>query len=180
MSTSSKIRKTNSNIELSSHLVREVNVHFYTFFVMPKQKKRSDVDATASCPARFIHPSTPIRENYNRTHWKESLTNLFITGRQARSIRRVRKETEAYLLRHNDFDNVDFYAASQNVTVTAEGPSESLFEAPIRGNDDKNAAAEQERDEGGKENSEERQLLPLSVSAGQNMARDNFLDPRNA
>ena len=132
--------------------------------------------ATASCLARFIHPSAPIREKYPNTNRKERPTNLFITGRQVRSICRGSKAIEAYLLHHNDFENVDFYAASQNVTITAEGPSESLFEAPIRVNDDKNAAVEREREE----NSEERKLLPLSVSAGRNMTRDNFLELRNA
>ena len=71
---------------------------------------------------------------------------------------------------------MDFYAASQNVTITAEGPSESLFESPIIGNNDNNAAAEREREE----NSEERQLLPISVSAGRNMTRNNFLELRNS
>ena len=102
--------------------------------------------------------------------------NLFITDGQVRSIRKVSKGTEAHLCRHNYFDSVDFYAASQNVTITAKGPSESLFESPIRGNDDKNAAGGREREE----NSEERQLLPLSVSAGRNMTRDNFLELRNS
>ena len=49
---------------------------------------------------------------------------------------------------------MDFYAASRNVTITAEGPSESLFESPIRGNDENNATDEWEKDEGGDENSE--------------------------
>ena len=108
---------------------------------------------TASCLARFIHPSTPIRENYPNMHRKESLINLFINGRQVRSIYRGSKSTEAYLLRHNYFNNVDFYAASQKVTITVEGPSESFFEAPIQGGDDNNAAAERERYKGGEDNS---------------------------
>ena len=125
---------------------------------------------TSSCLSRFIHPSAPIRENYPNTHRKERLTTLFITGRQVRSIHRGSKATEAYLLCHNYFENVDFYTASQNLTITAEGPSESLFESPIQDNNDNNVEAEWERDG----NSEERQLLPLSVSAGRNMTRDNF------
>ena len=60
------------------------------------------------------------------------------------------------------------------MTITTEVPSERLFEIPIRFNDDNNAAAERE------ENSEERQLLPLSVRAGQNMTRDDFLELKNA
>ena len=153
MSKSSKIRKTHSNSELIFHLVREVNVHFYTFFVTPRREKRTGVGATASCLALFIYPSAPIRGKYPNSHWKESLTNVFITGRQVRSIRRGSMAVGAYLLRHNYFENVDFYAASRNVTIDAEGPSESLFAAPIRGNDDKNATAERERDEGGEDNS---------------------------
>ena len=132
--------------------------------------------ATASCLARFIHPSAPIREKYPNTLRKERLTNLFITGRQVRLIRRRNKAIEAYLLRHNDLDHVDFYAASQNVTIIAGVPSESIFEAPIRGNDGNNAAAERERED----NSEERQLLPLSVSARRNMTRDDFSELRNS
>ena len=61
--------------------------------------------------------------NYSDTDWKERLTNLFIIGRQVKSICKESKATEAYLLCHNDFDNVDFYAASRNVTITAKGPS---------------------------------------------------------
>ena len=52
------------------------------------------------------------------------------------------------------------------MTITVEGPSESFFEYPIRGNNENSTTAEQERDEGGEENSEEWQLLPLSGSAG--------------
>ena len=109
--------------------------------------------STASCLARFTHPSTHIREKYPNTHRKERLTKLFTAGRQVRSICRGSKATEAYLLRHNYFNNVDFYAASQKVTITAEGPSESFFEAPIQGGDDNNAAAERERYKGGEDNS---------------------------
>ena len=64
----------------------------------------------------------------------------------------------------------------KNGTITAEGPSESLFEAPILVNDDNNAAAEPEQEE----NSEERQLLPITVSAGKNMTRENVLELMNA
>ena len=179
MSASSKIRKTKSyvirkKIELSlSMRGQRTLLHIFN---KPRRNKRAGVGTTASCLSRFIHPSAPIREQYPNTHQKERLTNLFITGRQVRLICRGSKGTEAYLLHHNDFENVDLYAASQNVTITAEGPSESLFEAPIRVNDDKNAAAEREREE----NSEERKLLPLSVSAGRNMTRDDFLELRNA
>ena len=162
--------------KLNSHLVWEVNVHLYTFFYMPRRKKRAGVGTMSSCLSCFIQPSAPIREQYPNTHQKERLTNLFITGRQVRLICRGSKGTEAYLLHHNIFENVDLYAASQNVTITAEGPSESLFEAPIRVNNDKNAAAEREREE----NSEESKLLPLSVSAGRNMTHDDFLELRNA
>ena len=42
---------------------------------------------------------------------------------------------------------MEFYAASWNVTITVEGPSEILFEAPIWGNNDNNDAAEREREE---------------------------------
>ena len=86
-------------------------------------------------------------------HWKENLTNLFITRNQVRSIRRERKTTEDYPLCNNYLENVDLYAASRNVTITAEGPSESFFEAPIQGGDDNNAAAERERYKGGEDNS---------------------------
>ena len=98
---------------------------------MRGRKKRAGVGATALCIARFIHPSTLIREKYPNTHQKERMKNLFITSRQVRSIRRGSKATEAYLLHHNDFKNVNFYAASRNMAITEEGPSESLFEAPI-------------------------------------------------
>ena len=107
---------------------------------------------TASCLSHFVHPSAPIRGKLPNTHQKERLTNLFITGRQGRSIIRGSKATEAYLIHHNDFENVDLYAASQNVTITAEGPSERFFESPIRGINDKNSAAQRERDEGGEGN----------------------------
>ena len=117
------------------------------FFLIPRQSKRAVVGETASCLSRFIHPSAPIREQYHNTHLKDSLKNLFITSRQVWFIRRGSKGTEAYLLRHNNFENVDFYAASLNVTITAEGPSERLSESPIRGNDDKNYAAERERED---------------------------------
>ena len=66
------------------------------------------------------------------------------------------------------------------MTITAEGPSESFFEAPIRGNDDKNDASERERDKGGEEISDKRQLLSISVSAGRNMTYDDFSELRNA
>ena len=75
---------------------------------------------------------------------------------------------------------MDFYAASRNVTITAEGPSEIFFESPIRGDDDSTAAAEREQEKGGEENLEEMQLLPLSVSAGRNMTCDNFLELRSS
>ena len=75
---------------------------------------------------------------------------------------------------------MDFCASSLNVTITAEGPSETLFEDPIQGNDDNNAAVERERDEGGEDNLEEMQLLPLGVSAGRNMIGDIFLELSNA
>ena len=65
------------------------------------------------------------------------------------------------------------------MTITAEDPSEIFFEAPIWGNEYNNTAADQERDEGSKDDSEESQLLPLSVSAEQNMTRDNVLEIRN-
>ena len=94
-----------------------------------------------SCLSRFIISSSTIREQYPNTHQKERLTNLFITGRQVRLICRGSKGTEAYLLQHNDFENVDLYAASRNVTITAEGTSERLFKSLIRGNNDKTAAA---------------------------------------
>ena len=61
------------------------------------------------------------------------------------------------------------------MTITTEVPSESLFEAPIQGNDDNNAASDREREE----NSEERKLLPFSVIAGINITRDNFSELRN-
>ena len=70
---------------------------------------------------------------------------------------------------------MDFYAISRNLNITAEVPSERLFEAPIRGKDDNNAVAEQYRED----NSEERRLLTLSVSSGRNMTRDNCLELRN-
>ena len=78
--------------------------------------------ATASCLARFVHPSATIREQYSNTRRKERPTNLFITGRQVMSICRGSKGTEAYILRHNHFEVVNLYAASQDVTITAEGP----------------------------------------------------------
>ena len=140
MSTSSKKVKI-SNIKLSSHLVQEINVHFYKKFVMPRQNKRASVGSTASCLSHFIHPSTKIRGKYPNTHRKERLTNLFITVRKVRSICRGSKATEAYLFCNNDFENVDFYAASRNVTITAEGPSERLFEPLFRGNNDNHAPA---------------------------------------
>ena len=62
------------------------------------------------------------------------------------------------------------------MTITEKGRSESLFEDPIQGKDENNAAAEQERDK----NSGERQLPRLSVSAERNMTHDNFLELRNA
>ena len=62
------------------------------------------------------------------------------------------------------------------MTITLEGPSESLFEAPILSNNDKNDAADWEREN----NSEERQLIPPSVRTGENMTHDNFLDLSNA
>ena len=89
--------------------------------------------------------------------------NLFVNGRQVTSIRRGIKETEACLILHNYFENVDLYASYRNVTITAEGPSERLFESPSRVNYDDNAAAKGELEE----NSEERQLLPLSVRYGE-------------
>ena len=52
-------------------------------------------------------------------HRKENMTNLFITGRHVTLIFKGSMGTEAYLLFHNDYDNVEFYAASQNVTITA-------------------------------------------------------------
>ena len=100
-------------------------------FVMPRLKKRAGVGTTASCLDRFIRPSRPIRENYLNMHRKEMQINLFITGRQVRSTHRGIKATQAQLLRQNNFDNVDFYEASQNVTITVECPSERLFQAPI-------------------------------------------------
>ena len=42
---------------------------------------------------------------------------------------------------------MDLYAACQNMTITAEGSSESLFESPIRGNDDKNDVVDQDQEE---------------------------------
>ena len=113
---------------------------------MLRRKKRSGVGATASYLALFINPSAPIREQYYNMHQKERLTNLFITGRQVRLIHRVSKGTEAYLLRQNDFENVDFYEASRNATIIVEGPLESLFEALIKSNDENNSAAERERE----------------------------------
>ena len=80
------------------------------------------------------------------------MKNLFIAGRQVRLIRRGSKAIESYLIGHNDFYNVDFYAASRNLIITAEGPSEIFFEAPIWGDDDKNAAVKRELDEGGEDN----------------------------
>ena len=74
---------------------------------------------------------------------------------------------------------MDLYAASRNVTITAEGPSESFFEAPIWGDECNNNATDQERDEGWEDNSEVSQLLPLSVSAGQNITREIFSELRN-
>ena len=68
--------------------------------------------ATASCLARFVHPSATIREQYSNTRRKERPTNLFITGRQVMSIFRGSKGTEDYLLCHNDSENVYFYTAS--------------------------------------------------------------------
>ena len=97
---------------------------------------------TASCLARFIHPITPIREKYPNTHRKEILTKIFITDKQVMSIRRGSKATEAYVLCHNYLENVDFYAVSRNVTITVEGPSEIFFEAPIRYDNDRNAASD--------------------------------------
>ena len=47
---------------------------------------------------------------------------------------------------------MDFYAASRNMNINAEGPSESFFEDPIQGYNDNNAAAKRDRDEGGKDN----------------------------
>ena len=44
---------------------------------------------------------------------------------------------------------MDFYEASRNVTITAEGPLESLFESPIQDNDYNNAAAYRDQDEVG-------------------------------
>ena len=70
----------------NSHLVQEVNIHFYTFCLMPRGKKRAGVGATASCLAHFIHPSAPIKEQYPNTLGKERLKSLFITGRQVRTI----------------------------------------------------------------------------------------------
>ena len=107
-----KNKKNNSNIKLRSHLVPEVNVHFYTFFVMKRRKKRAGMCETASCLSHFIHPSAPIRGKYPNTHRKKKLTTLFITGRQVRSIFRGSKATDAYLLLRNDFENVEFYAVS--------------------------------------------------------------------
>ena len=75
---------------------------------------------------------------------------------------------------------MNFYAASLNVTITAEGPSTSFFEPPIIGDDDNKYADERKRDKGGEKNSEERELIPLSVSAGRNMTRDNFSELRNS
>ena len=147
-------------------------------YAKKKEKRWPGCDSVMPSP---LHSSLHTHKgNYPNTHWEESLENLFITGRQVRSIRREIKATEAYLLCHNDFNNVDFYAASINLTITVEGPSESFFESPIRGDDDNNAIAKREMDEGVEENSDERQLLPLSFSAGQNMTGENCLDQSNA
>ena len=133
MPTLSKIRKLNpmsfekTELSLSTRVQRTL-LHI---FLMPRRKKRAGVGATASCLACFIRTSVPIREQYPNTHRKERLVNLFIADRQFRSIRRGSKGTEAYLLCHNDFNHVDFYASYRNMTITSEGPSESLFEAPI-------------------------------------------------
>ena len=149
MSTSLKIIKTKSYVIKKNKLSLSTRVQrtlLHIFFI-PRWKKRYGVGATASFLARFIHPSAPIREKYANMHRKERLTNLFTTDRQVRSICRGSKATKAYLIPHNDFDNVDFYKASQNMIITGEGPSESLFEAPIWGNYDNNAASEWEREE---------------------------------
>ena len=50
----------------------------------------------------------------------------------------------------------------------------AYLKPPLKATMTNNAASEREQDKGGKENSEERQLLPLSVSAGRNMTREKI------
>ncbi len=74
---------------------------------MPRRKKRIGNVASASCFARFLHPSAPLRAKYVDDYDDVWIDGLNVVGREEKVIRRI----DCALVLHDDFLGQVFHVA---------------------------------------------------------------------
>lgn len=97
---------------------------------MPRRRCRAGRGAVARCLARFLHPSSHIREKYPNTYKKERISGLIVIRREERAVRRGSRPTRSLVMSHAEFADVEFYAAERNVIIDTEGPEDGIFDTP--------------------------------------------------
>ena len=81
----------------------------------------------ASCIARSIHPSKPIREKYYNRLKSHKIENLVLIADAEKTIQRNSGVSNVYTFSHADFEGVEFYAARRYVHLKKEGREEDFF-----------------------------------------------------
>ena len=93
---------------------------------MKNLNKKLGVGGECSCIADALHPSALIREKYGTNGYKERrINNLLVLRLEDRII--CRRNVLSLVLCHDDFPNIELYAAAAKVKLEIPGPSESYF-----------------------------------------------------
>ena len=83
---------------------------------MKNLNKKLGVGGECSCIADALHPSALIREKYGTNGYKERRINhLLVIRLEDRIIRR--RNVLSLVLRHDDFPNIELYAAAAKVNI---------------------------------------------------------------
>eukprot|EP00957_Ditylum_brightwellii_P054508 4130012-Ditylum_brightwellii.AAC.1 len=94
----------------------------------PRKQKRAGIGAIGTCAIRFLHPQTPLQKKYHANWRKKRLTGLRIQRREFQVIRPFSPPTWTYICVHDDFPDLELYAAVNNVCITEEGEVDEFFE----------------------------------------------------
>ena len=75
----------------------------------------------------MIHLSALIRDKWPNRWQKERVEGLVLVGHDFRVMRRESPATDAFIMRHEDLSNKEFYTTKRMVHIIEEGPIEDLF-----------------------------------------------------
>jgi len=92
---------------------------------MSNRRMRNGIGANCSVLKRFLHSRPIVDAKYPNATQSERLEPLLAIRREKKTVNH--KEQWCIIFRHDDFENIELYAAERYCKVVEEGPFESLF-----------------------------------------------------